>query len=238
MNVNVVGKTAASSASSLLSGVPIIGGITSALGALFQNKSNKRAAQRQMDFQERMSNTAYQRSAKDLEAAGLNRILALGNPASSPGGAQARMENVAQPAINTAIALKRQAVEMKAIEATTAKTEQETLNLQGTETNINADTDLKRAQKALATQNWDLAQAQMDKLGIETEHSRMIVQLFKDNPDLFKSQYTGQILNWAKALGGGAITAAGLLLLNRLPIPKSAKQKILDAMKKFGRKMT
>lgn len=65
----------------------LVGGGLGLSGAKQTATQNKAISREQMAFQERMSSTAYQRAAADLEAAGLNRILAIGSPASTPGGA-------------------------------------------------------------------------------------------------------------------------------------------------------
>lgn len=61
-------------------------------GATDTNRFNAQQSQIQRDWEERMSNTAYQRAVEDMEAAGLNPAMMYasgGNGASTPSGASA-----------------------------------------------------------------------------------------------------------------------------------------------------
>lgn len=81
-----------------------ISGVTSLFGGMSANKANKNMARDQMKFQERMSNTAYQRSMKDMKSAGLNPMLAYTQGgASTPQGASAQINDAVSPAISSAL---------------------------------------------------------------------------------------------------------------------------------------
>lgn len=97
----------------------LISGAASYLGGRQRNRAQVAMSDRQMAFQRSMSNTAHQREVADLRKAGLNPILSGtgGQGASSPGGAQAQIQDIATPAVSSALAARRMAQEILNLKA-------------------------------------------------------------------------------------------------------------------------
>lgn len=117
------------------------------LGQKDTNEKNLQIAREQMGFQERMSNTGYQRAVKDMTAAGLNPMLAYQQGgATTPAGSTATMQNVLGAGVNTALQAAQTTAQIENMEAQTNKTKSETLD----------------NKVAIARQLWDLDRAKYD----------------------------------------------------------------------------
>lgn len=119
-------------------GAQLLGGYLGYAGQMKTNATQVALSKDTMDFQERMSSTAYQRAVEDMKKAGLNPALAYQQGgASSPAGTTAVIQNPlthignsAAAAASTYQALEMTAAQKRNIDAQTANTDANTQQLQ------------------------------------------------------------------------------------------------------------
>lgn len=211
----------------------LIGGGLSFLGGERRNRAQIASAREQMAFQREMADTGYQRAAADLEKAGLNRILALGNAAPSPGGAQAQIQDTITPAVTSAMTASQTQSNVGLQDMQTFKTHMEGI-AQDIKNNISMLRDLPEARadhwktriksdlveyaENLMRQHGDQGTAHVMSSEEGQELRQIMTSLKRQNFALYKQSAAAM----AQALEG---SAEGLAWLNELfgGVPTSAQ---------------
>lgn len=198
----------------------------SIIGVANANRANRELAREQMRFQERMSNTAYQRAVADMRLAGLNPMLAyMQGGASSPGGASATMHDAISPAVSSAQQSRRLSSEMNIAKLAAEKLRVETSKLNWENTTAANEAQISGYMRhrveeenrlGIAAASVDairagveLSRANARGMDVRTEADRLSLPAMRNMARIYESP-VGQGVSWAEVLrsmilGGGPL---------------------------------
>lgn len=152
----------------------ILGGAADLLGGIWRNTSAKREAERNRNFQERLSSTSHQREVEDLRAAGLNPILSAGggSGSSTPSGSMAQVENAVTPALNSANQARLIQAQIDQIKSQTSLNDANSRVSDATVGKVIADTELSGSHSAQSQQLTQNLSVERDRIIADTQYLR------------------------------------------------------------------
>lgn len=179
-------------------GPSLVAGGSALLGGYLNNRAAAKEAAKQRDWQEEMSNTAYQRAVADMKAAGLNPMLSYQQGgADVPSGAVAQTSDIVTPALSTAMQHRSMMATLSNVEADTDKKEVESNNVRANTMLANAKTATEAlTQKLIKEQT---AQAAATAKGLEYGLSGR-----KTESEIDQTKY-GEVLRYINRLLDGGL---------------------------------
>jgi hypothetical protein len=187
------------------------------LGGERANIQQTASAREQMQFQERMSSTAYQRAMQDMREAGLNPMLAAKvGAASTPAGAMPAIRNV----LGEAVGRMSSAAQAARTPSQVKLTEEQTVVAKNTGEKIGQEVLNARTQGDVIAQTVRLLKAQIDQVGVQTALSRENIKLIAQQIKKTKAEaiimsidaLSTQKIDELAAGGNSAMQLLGLLI--------------------------